>query len=207
MQASGTVTELLKRWLYDWNGANVDLFLAIHRALPDGWSWLPELLSWIGSYWGTPAVVGGLLLWRFAAGNAVSRRVEVSLSKFVLGLALSLSASAIAKAAFALPRPFMALGEAVYRAAAAPDSLYTLPSGHATYIGVLVATLWPLLDGASRTGLLLFAAVVGWSRIALGAHFPADVIAGYLLGWACVAAAGPAARRIAPKLASTGATG
>ena len=84
MQASGTVTELLKRWLYDWNGANVDLFLAIHRALPDGWSWLPELLSWIGSYWGTPAVVGGLLLWRFAAGNAVSRRLEVSLSKFVL---------------------------------------------------------------------------------------------------------------------------
>lgn len=99
----------------------------------------------------------------------------------------------------------MVLGEAVYRAAAAPDSRYTMPSGHATYIGVLAAALWPVLGALPRVGLLLFAAAVGWSRIALGAHFPADVVAGYLLGWACVAVAAPAARRIVPQLASTGA--
>lgn len=205
MQAPATTTETLRLWLYDWNGANMDWFLVVHRALPDEWSWLPEFLGWIGSYWGAPAVLGCLLLWRWAKRAAPLALLDVAVSKFVLGLALAMSAGAIAKAVFALPRPLMVLGEAVYRSVAAPDSRYTLPSGHATYIGVLTASLWPLLGGGSRAGLLLFAAAVGWSRIALGAHFPADVVAGFLLGWACVAAMAPAARRLAPRLASTGA--
>ena len=115
-----------------------------------------------------------------------------------------MSAGAFAKEALALPRPFMVLGEAVYRASAAPDSQYTMPSGHATYMGVLAATLWPLLGSIPRIGLLLLAAAVGWSRVALGAHFPADVVAGYVLGWASAAAVNPAARRIGPRLGRLG---
>lgn len=188
MQAPATAAEWLRHWLYDWNGANVDLFLMVHRGLPDGWSLLPEMLGWLGSYWGAPAVLGCLLLWRSTKVAAAASLLDASLCKFVVGLAFAMSTGAVAKVVFALPRPFMVLGEAVYRSACAPDSRYTMPSGHATYIG-----------------LLLFAAAVGWSRVALGAHFPVDVVAGYLLGWACVAAAAPVARRIAPKPAPTGA--
>lgn len=44
------------------------------------------------------------------------------LCRFVLGLALAVVAASLAKAVFALPRPFVVLGAAVYRAASAPDS-------------------------------------------------------------------------------------
>lgn len=194
MQVPGTPAQWAKHWLYDWDGANVDLFLALQRALPDGWVWLPEVVSALGSYWGAPAVVLLLLVWhRIQVGKrAVS--VILALYTFVLGVALAIATAALAKAMFALPRPFVVLGDAVYRAASAPDSRYTMPSGHSVYVGVVVAGLWPVLGWSGRTGLLLFATLVGWSRIVLGAHFPADVLAGLALGWMCVAAAGPFAR-------------
>ena len=199
MQASYTA----RHWLYDWGGANVDLFLAIQRTLPDGWIWLPEFLSAVGSYWGAPAVVVLLLVWRRMQVRQGAIPLDVPLCRFVLGLTLALATAAVAKTVFALPRPFVILGEAVYRAASAPDTRYTMPSGHSVYVGVLAAALWPVLGWSGRMGLLLFAVAVGWSRIVLGAHFPVDVLAGLVLGWACVASALPWADRIArhPRLA------
>jgi membrane-associated phospholipid phosphatase len=198
-----SVPHWLGFWLYDWGGANVDLFLVVQRSFPAGLMWLPELVSTVGSYWGAPAVVAGLLAWQRL------RRLQpahtVASCRFVIGLALAMLAAALAKAVFALPRPFAVLGEVVYRAAAAPDSRYTLPSGHSVYVGVLAAALWPVLGWPGRIGVLLFAIAVGWSRIVLGAHFPADVIAGFALGWACVAAVGPWARRLALRLPLAGA--
>lgn len=200
VQAPNTATQWTGQWLYDWGGANVDLFLAIQRALPDDWIWLPEVMSVFGSYWGAPAVVVVLLIWRRMQVRQGATALALPLCKFAMGLTLAVAVAAFAKAVFALPRPFVVLGEAVYRAGSAPDSRYTMPSGHSVYVGVLAAALWPVLGWPGRMGLLLFAAAVGWSRIVLGAHFPVDVIAGLALGWACVVAVGPWADRIARNL-------
>lgn len=206
MQTPETATQLLRHWLYDWGGANVDLFLAIQRTLPDDWMWLPEFLSAVGSYWGAPAVVVLLLVWRRMQIRQAAIPLSVPLCRFALGLPLSIAAAALAKTVFALPRPFILLGDSVYRVASTPDSRYTMPSGHAVYMGVLAAALWPVLGRSGRTGVLLFAVAVGWSRIVLGAHFPVDVIAGFALGWACVAVVGRWARRVARGLPLAGAT-
>lgn len=196
MQTPHTVTQWIKHWLYDWGGANVDIFQAIQRTLPDGWIWLPEVLTALGTYWGAPAVAVLLLVWRrVKVTEAVS--LTVSLCRFALGLSLALATAAIAKAIFAMPRPFVVLGDAVYRATSAPDSRYTMPSGHSVYVGVLAAALWPVLGWSGRIGLLVFAAAVGWSRIVLGAHFPMDVLVGFALGWASVAVVGPLAQCVA----------
>jgi len=56
--------------------------------------------------------------------------------------------------------------------------------------------LWPLLNLRGRVGLLVYLAMVGWSRIAAGMHFPADVLAGWGLGLGCVVFAGMASRRV-----------
>lgn len=195
----------VRHWLYDWGGANVDAFLAIQRAWPDAWIWLPEVLSTVGSYWGAPAVVLLLLVWRRMQVRQGAAPHDVPFWKFVLGFVLAMAAAAIAKMAFALSRPSLVLGEAVYRASSGPDSRYTLPSGHSVYVGVLAVALWPVLGWRGRVGLLAFAAAVGWSRIVLGAHFPADVIAGFALGGMCVAAVGLWTERLARRLPAAGA--
>ena len=194
MQAPASLGHGLRHWLYDWGGANADIFLSINRAVPDGLLWLPEALTWLGSYWGAPAVAVMLLWWSRRLSGDEAMRVKMAMSRFSLGVATALSVGAIAKAAFAFPRPSTALGESVFRVVGTPDSRYTLPSGHATYAAVLAAAVWPLLGWPARCALLAFIAGVGWSRIALGAHFPADVLAGFALGWACVVAASPLAR-------------
>lgn len=196
----------MKNWLYDWGGANMDLFLAIHRTFPVGWEWLPEVLSALGSYWGAPVVAVLLLVWRRLQDRPGAVPVEVQLCTFAIGLALAIAAAAVAKSLLALPRPFVLLGDAFYRASSFPDSRFTMPSGHSVYVGVLAAALWPVLGRVGRLGVLLFAAAVGWSRIVLGAHFPVDVLAGFALGLACVAAAAPMAPRLARNLSFPGAT-
>lgn len=199
MQAANTL-QWAKHWLYDWDGANVNLFRALQRALPDSWVWLPEVLSALGSYWGAPAIVMLLLVWRRMQVGKGAVPLILSLYTFVLGVTLAVATAALAKAMFALPRPFLVLGDAVYRAASVPDSRYTMPSGHSVYVGVLVAALWPILGWPGRIALLLFATLVGWSRIVLGAHFPVDVLAGFALGWLCVVVAGLLARQFVRSL-------
>jgi len=69
----------------------------------------------------------------------------------------------------------------------APYALALVPSGHATTAFAVAAVLsfwYPRWDAA----WLALAAVVGWSRIALGSHFPRNVVAGAILGVAVAVA-------------------
>ena len=67
---------------------------------------------------------------------------------------------------------------------------YSFPSGHAFNVAVVatvvVFLLWPVLSTVGHRVAIavavVFALVVGLDRIFLGAHFPSDVLAGYVLG-------------------------
>jgi undecaprenyl-diphosphatase len=67
------------------------------------------------------------------------------------------------------------------------------PSGHAATAVVTYAGLFLLLIGGTHDAnaqavlacaAIVFVAGIGWSRVALGAHYLSDVIAGYALGTA-----------------------
>lgn len=74
----------------------------------------------------------------------------------------------------------------------------SIPSGHsagaAAVTTVLVLVFWPVLSRGGRGALLLFtagaAAIVGYTRIALGVHYVSDVVAGWCVGagWVLVVA-------------------
>lgn len=173
-----------KHWLYDWDGANVRLFFRINSSLPEHYLWLPRLLTWVGSYFAVPFVALAVVGWaRLVA--AVSRRTARStMLRFAASLTLALSVGAMAKQAFRFPRPSLVLGDHLVRSAGPVDSLYSFPSGHSLSVAVLAIVLWPLANRTGKVTLIALAAGVGWSRIALGAHFPADVIGGYIVGLA-----------------------
>ena len=99
------------------------------------------------------------------------------------------------KTYFARSRPF---GELVFH-----DASYSYPSGHATlamaFYGAWAFFIWRSpLPGFFRflicVALAALIVGIGWSRLALGAHYLADVLGGYLLGFGFAALAVVASR-------------
>lgn len=123
-----------------------------------------------------------------ALGLAV-RRLRRSAAFIVATMIVEAAADAGLKAAIGRPRP--ALARPFAHAAG-----LAFPSGHALAslvgCGVVLAVVWPALIGVRRAlaGFVAAALVVavGLSRVALGVHFPSDVVGGWLFGLALLAA-------------------
>ncbi len=88
------------------------------------------------------------------------------------------------------------------------ETSYAYASGHATLslacYGFLGYVVWrsPIGLGVKRfvtIALGIWVLGIGWSRLALGAHFPTDLIGGYLLALAILMLATAAVDRVSPE--------
>ena len=125
----------------------------------------------------------------FVLGAVVSRRFRLALIVAVVIVVATLFTDLV-KDYVARPRP---PGEPLVSA-----SGYSFPSGHtlnstATYGLLAVVALWSRLPLAIRRAAVIAGVtlpiLVGLSRIALGVHYPTDVLGGWLAGVAFVALA------------------
>jgi signal peptidase II len=174
-----------KELLYDWGGANVWLFQAINLHAFAALDALMEGVSNVGSYWNLPWVAVGwlaiaILLRR--ANSVMAPQVMRQLQRLLVGTAIAFVLTAGLKLVLDFPRPGAVLAPGAIHVVEAAERDYSLPSGHAAFSALVAVTLWPLLGLPGRLAALLFVLAVGLSRIWLGAHFPADVAAGYLVG-------------------------
>lgn len=147
--------------------------------------WMMQRITWLG-YGpvdiGIPLAVGLVGWWRGRAGFArcgvlggLAVAVAGVLDQVVKNLTCRARPSVEGAGAFLSDFPCFP----------APYELASFPSGHATTAFAL-ATLLSLWYPRWTGGFLALAALVGWSRIVLGSHFPSDVLAGAVLGCAVV---------------------
>lgn len=160
--------------LLAWPEANRALFLALNHAAaalpPDLWLGL----SVVGE-WGVVAV----LLSAWAARHP--GRWPAALSGYALALALS----ALFKLLFAEARPPLVLVAGSFQLLDSVPFTNAFPSGHSTAAALLATLLAYGAAARSRVALALLAAGIMLSRVAVGLHWPVDLLAGGLLGWAC----------------------
>jgi undecaprenyl-diphosphatase len=143
--------------------------------------WLDPWMAAIGpaAVYGLPFVVLGatLVIWRRDG------RVVMALWRIVLAVWLaSVATSWVLKPAFDRARPFVA--DATVTVVGRPATGASMPSGHAA-TAVAGAFALALLRPAGRVVAWALAALILFSRVYLGQHYPTDVLVGALVGWAC----------------------
>jgi membrane-associated phospholipid phosphatase len=184
---------------YDWMGANTYLFQQIN-SLSGQSKWYDLLMlniTKLGDKHLIPYYVAILVAWvavsiimRKLSGKAGIKQYATSwVGVFIVmgaALVLNLASTIYLKDHFAFSRPYIALpqeGKAMVQLEfrEAEDNLRSFPSGHTSRATIIIASLWPLLFGWRCWLGALAVFGVAWSRIALGVHFPADVVLSILI--------------------------
>ena len=177
--------------------AEIALFHALNAAGPAALEPVMHALSWLGHYARAPVYATGLMLiavaFRRYGRQAAAQASAAAAYTLLIGFAIAVPLTAALKQSFAQSRPAAVLEHA--RVLAAADSQFSFPSGHAMFVGLVAASVWPALGAWGRAAVALFAAAVAVSRVWLGAHFPSDVAIGLLLGVGAGVCAGWLLRR------------
>lgn len=157
--------------------ADLVIIHAVQSALPAWEVTAAKIIKVIAmpEYW---AVIGlGVSWW-------LIQRKKSRSALIILWLTIGNVITPVLKIIFHTPRPTADL-VAVY----AHESSYGFPSGHALGAAIMVALVWwwtkkwkKQQRAVARIAVVVMALTVGWSRVALGVHWPTDVLAGWVIG-------------------------
>lgn len=157
----------------------------------NGWAReTPALHGLLGGYalWAGPVLLALLLVagWlRARTGPDATGKVAVAVLAGVAAVVAVLVNQAVVSTVIGRVRPCAALPDVETLLPCSAD--YSMPSDHAVIAGALVVGLWVL---RRRLGVLaaVLAALLAFSRVYVGVHYPSDVAVGLLFGAAVASA-------------------
>jgi undecaprenyl-diphosphatase len=157
-----------QQWLLWLNGHNSTFFDHVMYFISGKYEWIPLY-----------AVILGFIIWKYRW-----KSLWIILAVVVL-ITLSDQIANLLKSGIKRPRPCRdhEIGHLVHLVNNYCGGAFGFVSGHAansfalaTFVSLLFRKKWV------TTGLLIWAVLLSYSRIYLGAHYPGDVICGALLG-------------------------
>lgn len=187
----------VKEIFYDWGGANVWLFHAINDIRAEYLDKFMLLGTALGEhavfpfYLGLTALIALSVVVKaplddFTRYQAQATRWMAVIAVFSIAYFLDGLLISALKPVLDFPRPPLALLPGTVHIIGEPEYHHSLPSGHSSFAMLVVASLWPVFKRGWRVAGIFFVLWVGISRVSLGAHFPADVMAGFLSSLAVV---------------------
>ena len=143
--------------------------------------WLEDPVSGLSGAAVTLYGVAIIALW-FVARPYGERRWKLASVSGLAAAAIAMLSNQVISHLWERPRPFTSHA-AMTHLLSAPSPDPSFPSDHAA---VAFAIAFAVLAFSRRAGVgfLVAATLIGLSRIALGMHYPSDVIAGAVVGWA-----------------------
>jgi len=153
-------------------GLNVQLFLFLNDRL----NYIdPRIWAHITTYGDTIVAMGLMLIF-------CGRRPQI-IWAIVIALFIGGILNASLKSLLDVVRPPGVLSLELFNVYGPMHVVHSFPSGHTLTAWTLISILISSLTSTWRWLLLLLAVLVGLSRIALGVHWPLDVLAGAFIGW------------------------
>lgn len=174
----------MKAVFYDWGGLNIWLFHLInnvHNAVLDQFMLLGTAMGDHTHFQLYIAILGVTAV--VAAGRDPGRHALIWLLAIVVfAVAYNLDGWFLGwiKPYLDFLRPPLALPSGTVHVVGEIELHHSLPSGHSSFAMLCAASIWPALNRPCRYVAAMMVLWVGVSRVSLGAHFPADVLAGYL---------------------------
>jgi signal peptidase II len=183
-----------KQYWYDWLGLNQKIFQELYLQTPEaptsqilhflhniaGFDTAPYWLA----YFCVLIILGALFsIIRNGhpaqyCGRAFTLIVAITASIYATMFAID-----FLKSYFSFLRPYAAIyGITPLFVMDADAATRAFPSGHAALAACLISSIWVRLGGGLKLIGFGFVVAVCWSRVAAGVHFPADVLAGALIG-------------------------
>ncbi|SCE94362.1 phosphatase PAP2 family protein [Micromonospora mirobrigensis] len=174
---------------------DVGVFDEVNR-FAEATPWLHAAVTGYAAY--GVALFGFLMLvgwWDARAGGSPERVAVALLAPVATGVAIAVNQPLVAL--FHEPRPYTDHPGILVLATRSTD--FSFPSDHSVMAGAAAAALWFV---SWRLGLVtaVAAALMGFSRIYIAAHYPHDVLAGLALGAVVAVVVVPLTRPLATRL-------
>ncbi len=194
--------------VYDWFGLNVWLFHFINNIRSEFLDKIMLLGTALGSHTHFDIYIIlfiGMVFYNLAKQNthSLSKKeiylwlipiVVLGVSYLIDGLFLE-----IIKPLLDFPRLPLALPDGTVNIVGIAEYHHSFPSGHSSFAMLIVASTWPLLFGWKKWVGVTFVLWVGISRVSVGAHFPADVLAGFISSFLIVILVRTALKKLVSK--------